>query len=294
MNAFLDGPVDSRFSGWGRVRLLGAPQPSTQGIVSTFTDPTGQLTTQDYSKVGTSLDFVIGPNMKLTDVHLPKLGRWSLIAGIGATTPLSSQSVSITYKAPPTGSVECTTLTSRFTVANGYAPGLTRAPAGSATCLAGGFTDVSFSNRDRSSFLRKWGAGVRTVSQFGCNDSSSDCTPADGILDLTFGQDEAVTRGILRHFVFKVDGVLPIPIKSSSYLYAFGSVALRTWRNEDRSPLILQTETATVTIPSPTVIVLPLQQPDRDFYRLGVGLNLNQVFCKMFNATCPAASPPTK
>src|SRR5579863_4393173 len=64
VQAYIEGPdkggVSHWVNGWGRIRLLGTPQPSTQGIVSTFTDPTGQLTKQDYSKVGESLDFVLG------------------------------------------------------------------------------------------------------------------------------------------------------------------------------------------------------------------------------------------
>lgn len=39
INIFLEGP-GRVITGWGRVRLLATPQPSTQGIVSTFTDPT--------------------------------------------------------------------------------------------------------------------------------------------------------------------------------------------------------------------------------------------------------------
>ena len=290
-NFYMQGPVVNRMGAWGRVRVLGAPQPSTQGILSTFTDPTGQLTTQDYSKVGTSLDFVIGPRVQITDVNHSRYGGWDFIAVFGATTPLSSQTVAITFKAPPPGSEECSTLTNRFTIKNGYAPGLTLAPAGSSTCLVGGYTDMSFSNQDRSSFLLKWGAGFRTTAKWDCA-SQTACAPSYGALDLTIGQDESATRGLLRHFVFKLDGILPLSInKSSSYLYLFGSAYIRVARNQDLSPLILETETATVTIPSNTVIVLPLQQPDRDFYRLGVGLNMNQVFCKMFGSTCPAATP---
>jgi hypothetical protein len=286
VNVFIEGP-DNRVNGWGRVRLLGAPQPSTQGIVSTFTDPTGQLTTQDYSKVGEALDFVIGPKIRLSD-------KWALIGGFGLTTPLSSQTVALTYAAPAPNTQECTTLTGRFTVQNGYAPGLTAAPPGSATCLAGGYTDVAFSNQDRSSFLLKYGAGFRTSNEFSCKSSGTDsgCAPSWGVLDLTFGQDESVTKGMLRHVVFKMDGILPIPMGNASYVYLFGSAYVRLAKNQDLSPLILQTVSAP-TLPSPTTIVLPLLIPDRDFYRLGVGLNLNQIFCKMFGSTCPAPASST-
>jgi hypothetical protein len=84
--------------------------------------------------------------------------------------------------------------------------------------------------------------------------------------------------------VFKTDGVLPIPTGKSHYLYLFGAAYIRLAKNQDLSPLILKSATG-VTLPSADTIVLPLQQPDRDFYRLGVGLNLSEIFCKMFN-TC--------
>jgi hypothetical protein len=280
INVFIEGP-GNWVSGWGRVRLLSAPQPSTQGIASTFTDPTGQLMNQDYSKVGQALDFVVGPK-----IVIPKTNkRWAFVAGFGLTTPLNSQTVTLTYAAPPQNTQECKTLTSRFTVQNGYSPGLTPAPAGSSTCLAGGVTNVAFSNRDRSNFLLKYGAGFRTTNRFDCSDVNG-CAPSWGVLDLTFGQDEAITRGILRHVVFKMDGILPIQMGTAAYVYLFGSAYIRLAKNQDLSPLILQTASG-VTIPSSTVIVLPLQIPDRDFYRLGVGLNLNQIFCKMFSPTCP-------
>jgi hypothetical protein len=264
------------YYGWARIRLLGAPQPSTQGIVSLFTDPTGQLTSQDYTKVGAAIDFVFGPQIPIKPATF-KYGGLKFITGLGFTTPLPSNTVTLTYKAPPAGSQECLTLVDRFSVKNGYSPGLTPAPAGSAGCLANGVTDVAFSNQDRSSFLLKYGAGVRFAGL--CRDKACD-TPGFGNYDLVIGQDAAITRGILRHFVLKLDGEYPLPY-SGNYLYLFGSAAIRFERNKDQTPLILQTETSTVTIPSTTVVVLPLQQPDRDFYRLGVGLNISQIFTKI-------------
>lgn len=281
VNVYIEGPSKNRLTGWGRVRLLSAPQPSTQGIFSTFTDPTGQLTTQSYSKVGESMDFVVGPTLKL-------IPHWSLITEFGATTPLSSQTVTLTYVAPSPGTAECSTMVNRFSAKNGYTPGLVAAPAGSSTCLLGGYTDVAFSNQDRSNFLLKYGGGFRTSYPFACTGgtTTTPCSSSYGVLDLTLGQDESVTRGLLRSVVFKMDGLLPIPTGNSDWLYVFGSVYMRLNRNQNNSPLILNTATG-VTVPSPTVIVLPLLQPDRDYFRLGVGINLSQIFCKISTSGCP-------
>jgi len=289
VNVSIDGPGNHILTGWGRVRLLSAPQPSTQGIVSTIVNPTGQITTKSFAEAGQAMDFVIGPELRIPHSY------WAVIAGFGATTPLSSQNVTLTYVAPPPGTVECSTLVSRFSAKNGYAPGLVAAPPGSATCLLGGYTDVAFANQDRSNFLLKYGGGFRTQYPFKCagGTKAKPCSNAYGVLDLTFGQDEAVTGGILRSVVFKVDGMLPIPTGNASWLYVFGSAYMRLNRNENLSPLILQSATG-VTVPSPTVIVLPLRQPNRDYYRLGVGINLSQIFCTLSASGCPNKNSGTE
>jgi hypothetical protein len=135
----------------------------------------------------------------------------------------------------------------------------------------------------------KYGAGFRTTATFQCNDTGKkadkkDCSDSIGVLDLVFGQDSAITRGMLRHVVFKMDGTLPLKTGNAAYLYLFGSAYIRLAKNQDQSPLILKTASG-VTVPDPSVIVLPLQIPDRDFYRLGIGLNLSQIFCKMGAST---------
>jgi hypothetical protein len=291
VNIFIKGPSGNLVTGWGRVRLLSAPQPATQGIVSTFLDPVGQLTTQSYNKVGQVLDFVAGPELRLAS-------HWSFIAGFGATTPLSSQDVPVVYAQPPAGSAECTTLVQRFSPKNGYSPGLTPAPSGSMTCLQPPITDIAFANQDRTNFLLKYGAGFRTTFPVPCGPQGSTstsepaCSTSYRSLDIGIGQDESVTGGLLRGVVFKLDGILPIPTGSASWLYLFGSAYLRLNRNQDLSPLILQTVTG-ATIPSASVMVLPLRQPNRDYYRLGIGLNISQIFCKISTSSCPNKSATT-
>lgn len=112
-----------------------------------------------------------------------------------------------------------------------------------------------------------------------------------GIVDWTFGQDASITGGQTGKWVFKVDAVHPLPVPSVHFLYLFGSVTIRVSRNTNYPPLILKsadisslTGTGTNAVPNPSVVVLSLVQPDRDFYRFGVGINLNQIFTKLFSA----------
>jgi hypothetical protein len=273
---YYEGIPTGNFTGWGRVRLLSTPVPTTQGIAGSFTNTAGQLTTKTFANVGQGVDYVAGVAYKLG----PRDARWSLIAGFGATTPLTSQSVTESFVVPPQGTAECTTLLTRFS--------LTPAATGSGSCIAGGIKDLAFSNQDRSNFLLKYGAGFRTYWRFPCKGGTPAKPCSDGIasLDITFGQDEAVSGGRLHGGVFKLDGVLPIPTGNSSWLYLFSSAYIRTQGNVNLSPLILQIPTSPITTPSPSVLVLPLRQPNRDYFRLGIGVNLSQVFCEFGAAGC--------
>src|SRR5271169_3120193 len=70
-------------------------------------------------------------------------------------------------------------------------------------------------------------------------------------------------------------------------VYLFVSAYMRMAKNVNENPLILSSEPVSSTmppIPNPSVVVLRLQLPNRDCYRLGVGVNLNQLLCKAANA----------
>lgn len=157
-------------------------------------------------------------------------------------------------------------------------------------------TTLAFSHEDRTSFLLKWQAGVRLINRWH-TDASSVCStwsPSsaghanDGrcsrlIADISIGQDESITGGYLRHFVLNNDILLPI---ATTGLYFFGTASTRFSRNETFSPLILNSvpiasganpTAGSVTIPSPSVFVLPLRQPNRDFYRIGFGIDVTSL-----------------
>ena len=164
-------------------------------------------------------------------------------------------------------------------------------------------TNIAFTPQDRSSFLLKYVAGIRLItrirqkSSLGCSTESPDeehqpCTRA--VVDLTFGQDQAITGGRFHGTVFKSDATFPI---GSSGIVFFGTAAIRLRSDILSSTLILApTPISTgsgaavvgaVIIPSPSVFVLPLRQPDRDFYRFGVAIDLVKIVPKLFN---PASS----
>ncbi|MGP0017609.1 MAG: hypothetical protein ACLPHP_03490 [Candidatus Sulfotelmatobacter sp.] len=95
LNIYYQGLKTNGFFGWTRIRLTSSPQQATNGVVSVISNPTG-LTTQDYANVGQALDYVFGPAWNFKP-------NWTLIAGFGATTPLSSQNSTLTFVAPGPG-----------------------------------------------------------------------------------------------------------------------------------------------------------------------------------------------
>jgi hypothetical protein len=159
-------------------------------------------------------------------------------------------------------------------------------------------TNIAFAPEDRNSFLLKYMAGVRLINRWhsagntkcGMPASTNDKTYATcvrTVVDITLGQDEAITGGMLRHFVAKADATFPV---SNTGIFFFGAASLRIARNQNLSPLVLQQATivpsapsppANITVPSPSTWVLPLTQPNRDFYRVGLGFDLSGAIAKL-------------
>lgn len=265
VQVYLEGPAhfNKRYFGhispWGRVRLVSAPQPSTNGIGSTFTDPTGQIMKADFTKVGQSVDFAIGIQKFMIGESYTH-GRAALIASFGATTPLSSQDIPLTFKPPAARTAECTELLRRFSPKEGYTPGLSLDPTDNPSCLSANntkVTDIAFANQDRSNLLMKWGAGVRAIGTGECTKSYAECAAGLGLLDVTVGQDSTMTKGQVRNFVFKIDGQLPIKTGDTSYLYLFGAAYMRLKQDREAAPLILESEKTPPIIPSAASLCSP-------------------------------------
>jgi hypothetical protein len=295
---------------WASVRVLGAPnQSDTAGIFSVFTDPTGQITSDKLSSVGAAVDFTLGGSYR---IYIPggdnmKYGHTvELILGFGATTPLQSNTVNEAFTAPAFGTVECNTLFQKlqrdFAVpgyniqksTNGMATGSSNTcllntnsatTSGSTTTYAP-INTIAFSSEDRTSFFLKDLAGLRWTQPIA--DPAGSDTHVLGSVDFTFGMDSAITGGVFRgnRWIFKTDGVYPFVTKGKATFYLFGSFSTRLERNQtDNSPLILQpavlatvTGTGSTAVPNVNTVVLPLRQPDRDFYRIGVGIDLTTLF----------------
>lgn len=164
-------------------------------------------------------------------------------------------------------------------------------------------TNIAFVLKERSRFFRKYYAGFRLKTYHFSQAAEGQCD-ADydrpcyalhdgfpGIIDLTAGQDEQVTGGHLQKWVFRLDAVYPLPF-ANGFTF-FGSVSSALDKNRTMDPLNLIPSATGIN--DPTVFFLPQNQPFRDIYRIGLGLDLVQVIshaAKKSGANEKQTAPP--
>lgn len=148
---------------------------------------------------------------------------------------------------------------------------------------------ISFFTPERTRFFRRYYGGFRLKTYFFSPDVKGECDPKrkdrcdapydifPGIIDVTAGQDEAVTKGKLTRVLFRVEAVYPLPFVPG--FHVFGSIYTSFKRNTQEQPF------NTFPINAPTsglandsnTFRFPLMPLDRDYFRLGVGVDLIQL-----------------
>jgi len=154
-------------------------------------------------------------------------------------------------------------------------------------------TTVAFVLPNRSRFYRDYFAGFRLRSFFfsgkcnkgGTDETQSPCTPKaifPGTFDITFGQDETVTGGILRGAVMTLASSYPLP-GTNGAIRTFGSTHMRLYSNRNSPALALVPSTSFTSLDQSSVVVQPIQPSDHDYFRLGVGVDLISLIRSKFN-----------
>lgn len=285
-----------RFGFWGDIRLAATPEQ----IAAAQVFPTSIINnvTQSGHSVDLvqSFDFLAGAEARIKTANssflslLPGIRQKSSLYfafGAGAISPLTAKKEAIQiFKVPAEGDARRDLFIER------YGP------------VPDGKQYIAISPVDRDRFLHQWYGGVRLKTYYCDNE---ECTrfknTFPSIVDFMFGQNEAVTGGSYfrggtpdpnnpnklinqsRSFVFRIDGFYPFPIKKANFLFLYGTAIMKVGGGGVKitTPLFLDNPGTTVTISDPTVYIPPtnilkLQQPDRDYYKIGVGVNLTDLF----------------
>jgi hypothetical protein len=285
-----------RLAAWGNVRLTTTPdQIAAVGVLpSNFVNQIDDATkTVDLVQ---SFDFLMGLEGRLFTANgkflslIPGINqrtRFFWAAGGGAISPLTARrQLAQIFKIPGKNSPQRDDFVERFGTPPESDP-------------AKEFVGLVPVERDR--FLRQWYAGLR-LKTFYCDDV--DCEryknrfPA--IVDFMVGQSEAVTGGRLfyvkedpndptktikkRSFVLRFDAFYPFPLREANFLYFYGTAILKVGAGGVRiqNPLFLDRAADDVQITDPRVFIpssdrQQMFQPNRDYYKLGIGINLTEL-----------------
>lgn len=140
---------------------------------------------------------------------------------------------------------------------------------------------VSFVPMDRDRFYRQYYAGLRMQGIFfSRNNTPLQRFPAQ--IDFTLGQNEYVTGGKLRGPVFRLDGYLPLPYEGLKFINLFYTAVFKPSRAQQTAPLLLEQITDVKPF-STDVSIIPVRQFNRDYYRVGVGIDVISFIQKLIS-----------
>ena len=256
-----DGDADNnklpRVSVWGDVRLTSTPA-QVKAFANISSAAVDTLLGGEANELALGFDFVVGPEFRFARFDNVTM---NFIAGFGAVSPLDpKQSVEL-FEVPKDNSSQATPFFEAF-------PG------------AKGKEHIAFIAPERDRFLRQYFGGLRFRTY--TKDGSNIQNVFPSMLDVTFGQSEAVTGGKLHKFVLGLDGfyVLPFPAEYR-FLYLFGSAKFKVGGPKSiKTPFLLDTSSSSVKVTDANVFIADPIPSNRDVYRIGFGVDLFELFRK--------------
>ena len=286
LDLFFTGPLLDgkgalpRLATWGQIRFSTTPEQTAAAgaFPSTLVN---QVTEKNTIDLVQSFDFLAGLEYRLGRSGffpslLPgikqKIGIYAAGGG-GAISPLTTKKESAQiFKVPSTDNGQFELFKQRF----------------GEDAVNKKYIGFVFPERDR--FLRQYYGGVRFKTYF-FDDNYKVINSFPAILDVMFGQNEAVTGGTFkndvtdlngkvigkkRSWVLRLDGFYPLPVKKLSFLYLYGTALMKLGGGgvHITTPLFLDTAPGDVLVTSNDVFVAPNLQLNRDYYKIGVGINL--------------------
>jgi hypothetical protein len=260
----IDPYFGQRARAWGTVRVTSVPQQIT-GPVGTFATQFAQnVSNVPVNEVAQAIEFLVGGEYRLTkkwinfgsfDGKTTNKFNLSFIFGGGAITPLRPRDTLDVFKIFP------------------GAPGLPEIPAGKEF--------IAFVSPDRDRFFRQFYAGFRAHGYyFDYKNPDIPLKRYPATLDVTVGMNESVTGGRLRGAVLRLEGFYPLPYNDLDFINLFGTAIIKPTHTKIQDPLILEPAPGT-TVPAANVFLVTVPQINRDYYRVGVGIDFISLIKKL-------------
>ncbi len=281
----LDKDFGPRVRMWGDIRITSVPQQISSTVGAFAVTFPQQISDIKVNEVAQGAEFLAGVEVRLLGQRKP-LPSFSdttkqkfslhLIFGGGAITPLT-----------PKDTLEV------FSIAPGTLTDEDRARLEALYPQVIGKTEVAFVTADRDRFFRQYYAGFRLKTHyFNADDPPKPLARFPATLDITYGQNESVTGGRLRGGVIRLEGFYPLPYDQTRFLYLFGTVMLKPSRTKITDPLLLQPPDPNIKVPSSQVAMVTVPQANRDYYRIGVGVDFIELVKVVKGSRAPVALVP--
>jgi hypothetical protein len=258
------------FRTWGSIRVTSVPQQINTGVAAfagAFAEKVGEVKVNELAH---GLEFLAGGEYRIPGGFKTEFGSFganvttrftlSFILGGGIITPFT-----------PRDTLEI------FKVFRD-APGLPTVPEGKEF--------IAFVSPDRDRFFRQFYAGLRLQTHyFDYENPDVPLKRYPATLDITYGQNEAVTGGRLRGGVIRLEGFFPLPYEGLKFINLFGTALIKPTRTQITEPLILEAAPTGTTVPANNVFLFTQPQINRDYYKVGVGIDLMSLISKWKAAT---------
>jgi hypothetical protein len=251
------------------VRITTVPQQIKSGIGEFTAQFAQQVAEVKVNEVAQATEFLAGTEIRLHGIEKAlssfdgeTLQRFTinLLFQGGATTPLTPREILDVFdiRAGTLNSIERARLEARFPQTKGS-------------------DYVAFTTLDRDRFFRQYYGGFRFKTYyFDKDDKRLGRFPST--LDVSFGGNEAVTGGRFHGGVLRIDFFQSIPVGGwAGSVFFYGTFLLKPARTNIVDPLLLRPASG-VTVPADNVAVVFSPQINRDYYRIGFGVELISLF----------------
>ncbi|MDQ3011786.1 MAG: hypothetical protein M3X11_13890 [Acidobacteriota bacterium] len=266
----IDPDFGEPWRAWGAIRAISAPQSGNVTIGDLSSGFVTQVSALKANEAARVFDYLGGVEYRLPGkwfnnrALLPSFDRntkqkfsLSLIASGGFITPTN----------PKQSDPETYTISDEFRAKF-------KREAKPGTQFTGTELDgkkyVAFAQTDRDRFFRQYYAGFR-VQTFFFNRHDIPLQRFPVQLDLQYGINEYVTGGRARGGVVRLDGYFPLPYDSLNFINLFGTAIFRPVRSQIEKTVVLEKTTGKLF--DAQTAILPVSQFNRDYYRVGVGID---------------------
>ena len=133
---------------------------------------------------------------------------------------------------------------------------------------------VAFTLPDRDRFFRQAYGGFRLMTHFQEDNTDQPKVRFPATFDITYGFNESVTGGRIRGGVMRLEGFVPLPYSSASWIYLFGTGMFKpAAKARIERPFLLDPAPQGTLPTNPSAVIITTPQSDRDYYRVGVGID---------------------